>query len=214
MATDLVTAGTGEGRQWRVELALVAWIVVALVVGSFLMAGHLIALPAPAAGVENAALEREIAIVRRPTDRGRWLAVHVLYGSCGCSGKVLDHLLERGPHVDTAEQVLLIEDDDVPSDLALIERARARGFLVESLSALELAQRFSIEAAPMLIVMSPDDHLSYVGGYADRKRSPAIRDSEILDRLARGDTTDPLPIYGCAISQRLKRQLDPLGLKN
>lgn len=199
---------------WAVSLALAVWAVTALVVGGYLMSSHLISLPLPSESVKNNALDRAVAALRKPADRGRWLAVHIVLDSCGCSEKVLEHLIVRGPRTQTAEQVLLVLGDEGASDGTLTARLKARGFPVESMTADALSSRFYVEAAPMLVVLSPDDHVAYLGGYTDRKQAPGIRDSEILDRLARGETVKPLPLFGCAVSKQLQSSLDPLGLKN
>ena len=41
-----------------------------------------------------------------PAERERWLVVHVLAGTCGCSGRVLEHLAARGatPGTDPADR--------------------------------------------------------------------------------------------------------------
>ena len=203
------------GRRWTINLLFWAWSGLAILPGGYLMASHLIQLPAPIGGVTNTALQSQIARLRTPADKGQFFAVHIVLGTCGCSGRVLDHLVERGPREGTAERVMLIDDADMgmPVDAGLRERVLARGIPVETLSPQELERRFSIVSAPMLVVMSPSNQLSYVGGYTDRKQSPNIQDAEILDRLALGQTVEPLPLFGCAVSSRLKETLDPLGLK-
>jgi hypothetical protein len=186
-------------RKRALDVALVIWVLATLIPGGYLMASHVIALPVPPAN----GLERALGGMRKPVERDRPLAVHVLLGTCGCSAQVLERLIARGPRADVVERVLMVE---ASANEPLLVSARARGFSVEALDAQELALRYAIESAPMLMVLSPQGRLSYAGGYG--------RNLDVLDRVVRGETVAALPVFGCAVSNRLKKTLDPLGLKN
>jgi hypothetical protein len=183
---------------------LVLWLPAIVVPGALLMAAHVLTLPAPAAGDVGRALGSS----RSESERGRLLAVHVLYGACPCSRRVVDHLVARGARRDVAERVLLV--DGAPAIGAQLAGA---GFLVEWLSADELHRRYHIESVPLLVVAGRDDTVLYMGGYTSAKQGPDIRDVAIIDEALAGGAAASLPLFGCAVSRELQRKIDPLGLK-
>lgn len=67
--------------------------------------------------------------------------------------------------------------------------------------------RYGIEAAPLLVVLSPGGQIRYAGGYTERKQGPNIDDLRILDDARRPGVLASLPVFGCAVSDRLRRQL-------
>jgi hypothetical protein len=77
----------------------------------------------------------------------------------------------------------------------------------------ELAARFHVQAAPLLAVLSDAGQIRYLGGYTDRKQGPLIRDREIMDGVRDRKQTPELPLFGCAVSQSLRKIIDPLGIK-
>ena len=182
------------------------WVPAILVPCAYLMAGHLVTLPRPDPADPDVA--QAIDAARAPRERGVWMAVHVLSGGCGCSGRVLEHLVERRPMEGLREKILFVGE---PTEL--LRRAVAAGFTVESLTGDELAARYRIEAAPLLLVADPGGELRYSGGYTERKQSPTIGDVSVLSRLRAGERVAPLPLFGCAVSRHLQKTLDPLGLK-
>ena len=52
----------------------------------------------------------------------------------------------------------------------------------------------------------------YAGGYTERKQALFPRDREIVAALRAGDEVTPLPVFGCAVSNELKRTINPLRL--
>lgn len=182
------------------------WVPAMVLPGVYLMAGHLLTLPRPDQLDPDVA--RAIEAARAPEERGAWMAVHVLSAECGCSQRVLEHLVARGPVSGMREKVLFIGEPT-----ALTRRARAAGFTVDLLTGDELAARYRLEAAPLLVVADPRDEVRYLGGYAERAGSPVIEDTSVFARLRAGESVAPLPIFGCAVSRRLQKTLDPLGLK-
>jgi len=185
-------------------IALALWLPAALVPAALLMASHLITLPTPS----TEALASAIGGARAPAERGRWLVLHALYGKCGCSRRVVEHLVRRRARRDVVERVLLVDGEP-----ELLGRLTEAGFLVEPLTAEALHARYHVESVPLLVVASPEDRVAYVGGYTERQRGPDIRDVAIVDAALRGVSTSPLPLFGCAVSEKLQRALDPLGLK-
>ena len=188
----------------RILLGL--WAAAVLVVGSYLLAGHLLTLPKPESADER--LATGIASVRTSQNEGRWLVLHVLYTECGCSKRVLDHLLSRGADPFAIERVVLVGGDD-----ATAAKIRAAGYQYEAVTDATLESRYGVTAAPLLVIADPTNAVRYVGGYSDRKQAEKIRDLETFARLVKGETPDPLPVFGCAIAKKLQDTVDPLGLR-
>lgn len=199
-----------RGKRIRRAVAralFVLWVPAVLVPGSYLLARHLLTLPAPPSS--DPALEAAIRTTRSPGERGGWLALHVLYGKCGCSQRVLSKLLLRGARKDAHERIVFIGEDDGGTET----RARALGYDFEKVTHDELVARYHLEAAPLLVVADPKDVIRYVGGYTDRKQGNVIHDSDVIQDLVRGHDVAALPTFGCAVSKSLKSAVDPLGLR-
>jgi hypothetical protein len=173
---------------------LVVWFAVMVVLGAGLLARHAVALPAPSASPELAA---SMDTLRRPENRGEWLAVHVLYAQCRCSQRIVEHLLETARPRDWSELVLWVGNPAPPP--ALEQR-----FDVRRIDAAQLA-RLGVESAPLLVAVRPDGGVRYAGGYTDRKQGPVIDDLRILQAARKTDVIASLPVFGCAVSDRLKR---------
>lgn len=200
-------ATSGRTRAVRVgaRLLLGAWAALAFVVGASLMAAHAYTLPKPA--VADDAFVGAIDSLRERDETG-WVAVHVLYAECRCSQRIFDHLLASTRPPGVKEKVLLVGEAE---DFAA--RARARGIAVVSVTPRELAEHYRIESAPLLLVVDPDGAVRYAGGYTERKQGPEIEDIALIERVLREETTTPLPLFGCAVSERLRAILDPLGIE-
>lgn len=184
---------------------LVLWLVGGSALGGILLIKHMIALPTPAAG--DVALREALAETTRP---GRWREVHIMYRSCNCSRRTIKHLLEspRDPEVD--QLVVMVDDAGAAGDEDA--KLRAAGFAVTLIDPEQLRTRYHVEAAPVLVVLSPDNELVYVGGYNRHKQSQAYEDREILAELRSHHAAAPLPVFGCATSARLVQLVDPLHL--
>jgi hypothetical protein len=180
-------------------IALVAWFAVMLALGAGLLAKHLVSLPAPA---KDGKIAAALDALRRSDDRGKWLAVHVLYSDCRCSQRVVDHLLATERPHDWSEMVLWV--GNLAPSQALEQR-----FDVRRIGTADLA-RYGIEAAPILVAVDPDGHVRYSGGYSDRKQGPVIDDLRILQAASHPESVASLPVFGCAVSDRLRRQLATL----
>jgi len=76
----------------------------------------------------------------------------------------------------------------------------------------QLEVRWKVQAAPLLVIADPADRRRYVGGYTARKRGQDVWDLELLSRLQADAPVDPLPLFGCAVSQSLRAAADPVGL--
>jgi hypothetical protein len=178
------------------RFAVTAWFAAMLTIGATLLAKHVIALPAPARDQKLAA---SLGALRLPEEQGKWLAFHVLYSECRCSQRVVAHLVATTRPAGWAEVVLWTGNQ--PSDPAL-----GRHYRVKRSTSAELA-RLGIDAAPLLVVLDPQGGLRYVGGYSDRKQGPILDDLRILDQAQRPEALASLPVFGCAVSDRLRRQL-------
>jgi hypothetical protein len=161
-------------------------------------------LPAPS--VEERALVRAVAEAR--TAGQPKVLVHVLYAECACSRRIFAHLTRRRALPDAAETVLLVDGDD-----AVRSALGSAGYRVVDVTPDELETRYGVSAAPLLVVALEDDTPQYVGGYTERKQGLEVEDTRIVARLERGDSPAFLPLFGCAVSERLQRLLDPMGLK-
>lgn len=182
------------------------WVPSVIVVCAYLLGGHLLTLPTPPGA--DPRLARALASMRADEGAPRWLALHVLYEGCRCSRRVLDHLTARGASADVRERVLLVGASD-----ASAARVRAAGYGFEALTREALRARYGFEAAPVMVVADPRGRVRYLGGYTDRKQGAVVRDVDIVRRLQRGEAVAALPLFGCAVSARLQRDTDPLGLR-
>jgi hypothetical protein len=185
--------------------ALGLWALSMVVAGTALMAAHWVALPV--ADGSGGALAREI-LARDVNIAGRWHLVHVLFSECRCSARVMDHLLSRPVPADVQEHVVLVGKAD-----GRAQRVRDHGLDVMTVTPQELAQRFEIEAAPLLVVVDPQGMVRYLGGYTTHPQGLDYRELEILGRARQELEVGALPTFGCAVSQRLQSYLDPLRLK-
>jgi hypothetical protein len=194
----------GRLRTFGARLGLTVWFVLMVAVGATLLGRHLIALPRPA---NDSALAQAMSSLRSAGGAGRWMMIHVLYAQCGCSQRIADHLLAGARPADVTERIVLIGHDAV-----LEARFADTGWPVARVTEDEAATRFHVVAAPALAVLAPDDRVRYVGGYTERKQGPDARDLAILAAVRAGRDVPPLPIFGCAVSARLRSSLNPLGL--
>ncbi|HEY3740892.1 MAG TPA: hypothetical protein VGL53_13660, partial [Bryobacteraceae bacterium] len=184
------------------RIMLAGWVIITLVGLAVLSAGHEASLPEPE---DEAKLSRAILQLRRGS-MGNFV-VHVIYAQCSCSRALFLHLVTRHPFPD-AEEVILFAGADPRKE----ELAKQAGFGIMTVSAAELVSRFGIEAAPVLIVFDSAGRLRYAGGYYSHPATITPLDESIYARLAAGAEVEPLPVFGCAVSVRLQKSLDPLGL--
>ena len=143
--------------------------------------------------------------------QGKWRTVHVLSGSCGCSQKVMLHLLERHPLGDTAEQILVVDDgeDYLPESSELLARLVDQGFRVTHIATKDIPKHVGLVGVPLLIVVSPGNRIAYMGGYG----RAGDQDVEVLRQIQSGHNSEHLPVVGCAVGSRTRREADPFALK-
>lgn len=138
-----------------------------------------------------------------------WRAVHILAAGCGCSNKVAQHLVARGPIAGLHESVLLVGSDPRIGDLL-----RGSRLALQIITAVEAEERYHLDGAPWLVMIDPDDSIRYAGGYSrDRNAADGYQDAAIWNAVSSGRSFGSLPAFGCAVSHRLRTTIDPLGLK-
>lgn len=182
------------------------WVPLALALGTTLLATHWHSLPVPED--RDGRLDVELAGLRTHGDQDRWLVVHVLYAACGCSRNVLEHLVHDPRPSDLAERIVMVGTNPEIDALLL-----SSPLPIVRLDERELAERFAIEAAPLLLVVDPQGTLRYRGGYTEHKQGKLLRDVAIIDGLRADHDVAALPLFGCAVTDRLRRLLDPFGLR-
>lgn len=190
---------------------LVGWLAGMLALGAILTARHVVALPVT--DVHDARLAGGVArLWAHPAAPGTWRAVHVLSQDCRCSQRTLAYLVAGPRPANLEERVLLIEGENGPAP-EMAELAAA-GLPARMMTPAQLTAELGLEAAPVLVLVSPAGEVAYVGGYTRRKQSGRYEDREILAALreAPGQPAAGLPVFGCATSERLARMLDPLGV--
>jgi hypothetical protein len=186
------------------------WAAACVVAGTYLLAAHLLTLPAPAP--TDPVLHRGIAAHRGAHQLDRWLVLHVVFDECGCSLRVLDHLLADSRPPGVAERIVLVTEHRA-ARAAWIAAIPAHGFDLDVVTPEQLVAEYHIEASPLLVIVDPHDTVRYVGGYTPRKQASDVRDVAVIAAVQRGEIVEPLPTFGCAISRALNSRLDPLGIR-
>ena len=190
------------------RIVFVFWVLVCVVGGAYLLSAHLLTLPTPE--LTDLGPQRSAVAQRRSSQQGQWLAVHILDQECKCSLRVLDHLLDKPRPRGVVERIVLIASE-VSRDR--ISEIQAHGFDLDIVTPDQLADRYRVQAAPLLVVIDPADAVRYVGGYTPRKQADDVRDVAVLDALRRGEPVEPLPTFGCAVGRSLRGRIDPLGIR-
>jgi hypothetical protein len=189
-------------KEWIGRSMLAGWIVVTLVGLAALSLEHMASLPKPD---DEALLSGAMLLLRQNSSKN--FLVHVIYAECSCSRALFAHLVARRPFPGAEEAVLFVGADPKKQ-----ESAKRAGFTFTTVSAQELASRFGLEAAPVMIVFDSTGRLRYAGGYYAHPAAIAPLDEKIYARLETGAEVEPLPVFGCAVSSRLRKSLNPLGV--
>src|SRR5712691_530775 len=95
-------------RRVLLYAGLVGWIAACVAVGTYLLAAHLLTLPAPSPA--DPGFHQAIAAHRHANQRGRWLVLHVVFDECKCSQQVLEHLLAAPRPPGVAERIILVTE--------------------------------------------------------------------------------------------------------
>lgn len=169
------------------------------------MAGHWITLPKP--DLSNVQWPAQLTS-KNPDGAASWNAFHFLYSDCPCSMRILDELVKHPPHPGVHETIFLIGESVTAADAAI-----RIGYSIKYTTPEKVEEEFGIEAAPLLIVRSDEQAVTYLGGYTSRRQSLNAQHREIISRCYAGDEVVSLPLYGCAVSAGLKDLVDPLRMK-
>jgi hypothetical protein len=180
---------------------LLVWAAAALVIGTVLTSYHQPML-APGEAVLN------LAEASTPS---QWQAIHVLSGACGCSQRVMRNLLARGPMAGSIEQIIIADGDesDLPGTDLLLTQLKEAKFQVTHRKTEDLVRDTGMRGVPLLVIVSPNHTVAYLGGYGMN----GDQANSILARSIAGKAGSPFPIFGCAVGQRVRREVDPFGLK-
>jgi hypothetical protein len=180
---------------------LLVWAVAALTIGSALTSYH---QPLLAPG------EAILTIAGTPSP-AKWQAIHVLSGACGCSQRVMRYLLARGPMAGSLEQIIVTDGDEpnLPGTDLLLRQLKDAKFQVNHRRSEDLVRDTGMRGVPILVIISPNRTVEYLGGYGMKGDQADL----ILARTMAGTSGAPLPIFGCAVGERIRQQADPFGLK-
>ena len=191
-----------KARRRGAQIVLAGWFVGSTLVASTLLARHVVPLPRPDADVELATALAPL----RASEPNAFTVLHVLYSECRCSRRVAESLALHTASEGVHERVLLVGKDE-----GLAAKLGARGIDVRVTSVAELLA-WHLEAAPLLVVIDPSGAVRYAGGYTERKQALIPRDREIVQAVRAGGRVDPFPLFGCAVSDDLRRTINPLRL--
>jgi hypothetical protein len=207
----LPSAVVSDGKRWaRGGIRIARWLPLAIwfagvtVLMSALAFSHWFSLPHP--GKRDTRLAAGISELLR--DSRGWAAIHVLYTDCQCSQRIIDHLVESDRPAGLHEVVVL-----VGSNAEMERRLRTKGYAIVAVEPEVLYKRFGIEGAPLFVFVDSEHVVRYIGGYTERQQGPDIRDLFIMRDVRAGVAISDLPLFGCAVSQRLKELADPLAIK-
>jgi hypothetical protein len=132
----------------------------------------------------------------------------VIYSECSCARTLFNHLITRGQFAGDEELILFVGADSKKQ-----ASAKRSGFEFTSISAAELVSSFGLEAAPVLLIFDSAGRLRYAGGYYDHPATITPLDERIHTQVRAGASVEGLPVFGCAVSARLRKSIDPLQIK-
>ena len=137
--------------------------------------------------------------------------LHVLSGSCGCSQRVMAHLLRRGVSGGVFEQILVVDGNEpyLPESADLLGRLAATGFQVTHIRASNVPAAVGLHGLPLLMLATAEGRVRYKGGYGMN----GDQDAAILRQVIVGRAPRALAVLGCAVGAELRRKADPFGLK-
>jgi hypothetical protein len=176
-------------------------VIAVLALGS-LGISHTAAMPAPE---DEQRLGRAAATLVGGTSGPTYL--HIIDPACSCTARLLEQLVARGAFAEVREIIVFTGDDS-----RVRVQAEREGFTYLPMTRDALGARLGLEVAPVLIALDADGALRYLGGYFDKPAALHSLDSGIHAGLVAGTAVESLPVYGCAVSDRLRQRLDPLGV--
>lgn len=192
--------------------SLTSWFFAVWAVGVVLIGGALTSFHQPFRLPEAEALSRGLGKYS-PLGDGppAWKMTHLLSGECGCSRRVMTHMLERGPASGVEEQIFLVDGGEpyLPDTDKVLTSLRSAGFPITHIADRDIPSNARFRAVPLLMVVSPEGGVAYLGGYG----SAGDKDEDILDRVRAGSSVTSLPVIGCAVGNRIRKVSDPFHLK-
>lgn len=190
-------------REAAVVLLLALWATAMAFVCATLMIGHWVPLPTPKVGTRP-----QFAFPSHASANEGWKVLHFLYSECTCSKRILNHLLLREPIQGIEETIVMVGGQDSHK-----ERISDEEFHWDWVTPEELKSKYSVEAAPLLVVLDPSHTIRYSGAYTARKQGFSIQDVSLITRIRAGESVRPLILMGCGVSKELQSLTDPFGFK-
>ena len=157
----------------------------ALILATAILMSLLMASHLPFAADETK-IARIVERDRTPT----WRAFHITVEGCPCSARLLAYLRTRS--LSGFRETSLVLGRDFDADWA--------------------HQRYGFEGVPWLVLVDPDGHLRYSGGYTASPASTAYQDQHIAARARSGVLVRPLPAYGCPTASGSRKKLKLLRM--
>ena len=185
----------------RVAGLFAIWMLTVVLAGGIMMSFHQPFRPPD---------DRILKLADNPVNPG-WRALHVLSGSCSCSQGIMQHLLELHTVDGISEQIIFIDGPEpyLAESSGLLDHLHHQGFSVKHIAEANVPLDSGLGGVPLLVVTSPSGQVVYAGGYG----SSSAQDSSLLQQIRFGHPPKALPVVGCAIGSRLRRQIDPFHLK-
>ncbi len=188
------------------KIALTTWAGAVLLAGGVLYSYH-VPFRAPGVGILQLASLQSV---------GRWHALHILSGSCGCSQKVMRHLLERRPLKGVEEEVIVLDEADrggtgayLSGSAELLTALSQEGFAVSHLNSAALPPDAGVLGIPLLVFADAGGKVRYAGGYGEK----SDQDVSLFQGLRSGHDVTALGVVGCAVGVKLRRTADPFHMK-
>jgi hypothetical protein len=160
--------------------------------------------PLPETSRETRTMRALLALRADPSKR---FVVHVIAARCSCTERLFAHLAKRGRMADADEIVLFVGNDTQKE-----QTATHAEFRYATESDAELVASYALESAPVLFIFEERGRLGYAGGYFNHPATLTALDQDLYAKVVRGETPAPLPVYGCAVSEKLRDAVDPLGI--
>lgn len=191
----------------KTKVFLAVWAALTILLGSILMSYH---QPFRLPGQSILSFANRLDSPEHPVGE-RWTMIHFLSGGCGCSQRVMRHLLLRRMFSGIDEQIILIDEPeaDLPESPALVGALKQQGFRIHRVAGRDIPPSIGLRGVPLLVIASPDSDIAYIGGYG----VSGDQDGTLLEQARSKHRPDPLPLLGCAVGARLGRRADPFHLK-
>jgi hypothetical protein len=155
--------------------------------------------------------DKNVLELAGPPIASGWRAIHILSAGCGCSLRVMQHLLARPPLDGATEQIVLIDGNgpSLAGSEELLKRLKAKGFRITHRLAKDIPPALGLRGVPLLVVATPENKLVYSGGYGSHED----QDVQVFRQVRTGLSTASIPVLGCAIGSQLRRSADPFRFK-